>query len=241
MALIPKSPLDGIRKALENHSKTLQTVINQIQEFHPLAFTSLEELLRNFEKVKADLEAKITGVMDEFEHQSSTATVAAANPATTSLAAKMLGPLGPIIKIVRTLVDAWAMINLIMVIIVQYTRIVTLIALKIAEMGAAIVAMGLNFLKNFLSNLMSELYAFLAEIKKMAIEYAKTQIRTTLVNMWEKDKVALQEELDASLSDGFAITPEIEQKQEMLRSRINVLESAIKAINSALKPAQASI
>jgi heme oxygenase len=96
----------------------------------------------------------------------------------------------------------------------------------------------LKFAKNALANMMSELYVFISEMKKKAVQYAKDQIRTTLVPKWEKDRGTLQEQL--TLLEKTS-TPDNLAERNTLTAKIKSLTASIIWVNNTFAPAEVSI
>jgi hypothetical protein len=159
-----------------------------------------------------------------------------ANPASMAIGIKMVG--GPITQLIAELKSAYEIITLVVQIITKYVTIFALVSVRIIEMGLMVVALGLDFAKNALANMLSELYVFISEMKKKAVQYAKDQIRTTLVPKWEKDRGTLQERLTllekTPTQDNLA-------ERNTIKSKIKSLTASIVWVNNTFKPAEVSI
>jgi hypothetical protein len=235
--ILPKASTAAIKKTLENHNAKLDLIITAINQYDPMAVTSLQEMIDKFTEAKENLSAKIGELTKQIEHSTNTAAIAMANPASKATGIKMIG--GPIPRLISELKSAYDIGKLIVTqIIPKYIKIFALVSARIIEMGLMVVALGLDFAKNALANMMSELYVFISEMKKKAVQYAKDQIRTTLVPKWEKDRGTLQERL--TLLEKTPTQDNLTERKT-IKSKIKALTASIVWVNNTFKPAEVSI
>jgi hypothetical protein len=236
--ILPKASTASIKQTLENHNAKLDLIITAINQYDPMALTSLQDMIDKFTEARENLSAKIGELTKQIEHSTNTAAIAMANPASMAIGIKMTTAGGPIPRLIAELKSAWDIITLIIQIVTKYIKIFALISARIIEMGLMVVALGLKFAKNALANMMSELYVFISEMKKKAVQYAKDQIRTTLVPKWEKDRGTLQEQL--TLLEKTS-TPDNLAERNTLTAKIKSLTASIIWVNNTFAPAEVSI
>ncbi|MCI4436873.1 MAG: hypothetical protein JHC33_08720 [Ignisphaera sp.] len=236
MQILPKASTAAIKQTLDNHNAKLDSIIIAINKYDPMAFTSLQDMIDKFTETKENLSAKIGELTKQIAHSTDTAAIAMANPVSMSIGVKLVG--GPIAQLIAELKSAWDIVNLVIQIVTKYIKIFALVAARIIEMALMIVALGLKFVKNALANLLAELYAFISEMKKKAVQYAKDKIRTTLVTTWEKDRGTLQERLTllekTPTQDNLA-------ERNTIKVKIKSLTASIVWVTNTLKPAEVSI
>jgi hypothetical protein len=236
--ILPKASTAAIKQTLDNHNAKLDSIITAINKYDPKAFTSLQDMIDKFTEAKENLSAKIGELNKQIAHSTDTAAIAMANPASMSIGIKMTSIGGPIPRLIAELKSAWDIVNLVIQIVNKYIKIFALVSARIIEMGLMIIALGLKFVKNALANMLSELYAFISEMKKKAVQYAKDQIRTTLVPKWEKDRGTLQERLTllekTPTQDNLA-------ERNTIKAKIKSLTASIVWVNNTFKPAEVSI
>jgi hypothetical protein len=237
--ILPKASTAAIKQTLENHNAKLDLIITAINQYDPMAVTSLQEMIDKFTEAKENLSAKIGELTKQIEHSTDTAAIAMANPASTAIGIKMTNAGGPIPQLISELKSAYDIGKLIVIqIIPKYIKIFALVSVRIIEMGLMVVALGLDFAKNALANMLSELYVFISEMKKKAVQYAKDQIRTTLVPKWEKDRGTLQERL--TLLEKTPTQDNLTERKT-IKSKIKALTASIVWVNNTFKPAEVSI
>jgi hypothetical protein len=234
--ILPKASTAAVKQTLENHSAKLDLIITAINQYDPMAFTSLHDMIDKFTEARENLSAKIGELNKQIQHSTDTAAIAMANPASMAIGIKMVS--GPIAQLIAELKSAWDIVTLVIQIVTKYIKIFALVSARIIEMGLMVVALGLKFAKNALANMMSELYVFISEMKKKAVQYAKDQIRTTLVPKWEKDRGTLQEQL--TLLEKTP-TPDNLTERNTIKAKINSLTASIVWVNNTFTPAEVSI
>ena len=235
-SLVPKASTAGLNETLTNHSKKLDIIITGLRNYDPVATTSLPEMIDKFTEAREAVSSNLGELAKQIQHSTDTAATAMSNPASMSIGIKMIA--GPITKLLIELKGAYDLITIIVNIITQYVTIFALVAEKIIEMTLMVVALGLNFVKTALANMLSELYIFLSEIKKKAVDYAKDQIRSMLVPGWEKDRATMQERVTL-----LEKTPTQDNLTERttLKVKIKSLSSSISWVNETFKPAEVSV
>lgn len=235
-SITPKASTAGLNKTLANHSEKLNLIITALKNYDPMAVNSLKEMIDKFMEAKEELSSKIGELTKQIQHSTDTASTAMANPASMSIGIKMIA--GPIARLIIELKGAYDLIKMIVKIVTQYVTIFALVSAKIVEMALMVVALGLKFVKDALGNMLSELYIFLAAMKKKAVDYAKEQIKGMLVPGWEKDRATMQERLTA-----LEKTPTSDNLKERtaIKAKIKSLTASITWVNSTFKPATVGV
>lgn len=226
--------LDGINMALSLHSEQLAAIIKALKDFDLSKVDSYSKFVDDFRVLKTSLKAKIEEITKGVDTQTNLSAALLANPATTSIAfGKIMIPLGPLPKLIAEISAAAKLLGFIAKIVTQYVTLVSTIAIKIAEVAAAAIAIGLETVKKFLADALNMIKDYILKLKKKAINAVKQMLQDQLLPPLEKKQIALKNAIDSKKdTEGNSLTDEVLQET---KRQLQIVEFQLRWLADKLK------
>lgn len=182
------TPLDGINKSLVIHNTKLDEAITLLDNYHPLALTSIKDLADRFSELYSQLFSETEKLIDTVASETDNMSIAVMAKDTASTAKKA----SLIKKYTPYVIAAGKLVGLIGKIVAKYIIIIIMLGERIIEMAVAGVALGLNAAMDFMASLITSLAEILIVLKTKAINAGKKAAKDYMVKKYNAEIKTLE-------------------------------------------------